>query len=80
MRPPWGLLTFEECECHPTPQWGPFKKHKIDYLQEMHLPVFGIVKTDLARPHKGVITFSLFVKAFGNLWMFTFGWSYAKRR
>ena len=79
MKKLWGMLRFEECECHPLPAFGPFKMYPMDYIQELHLPPVGAIMIDLARPHKGVRTFGVFVKAFGKLWIFSPVWTHAKR-
>ena len=66
----FGKVQYEECDCHPLPSFGPFKWYKLDYLREIHLPTMGIAMVALARPHRGTVTFGLFVKAFGKLHMF----------
>lgn len=69
----FAKLSFEECDCHPLPVFGPFKKYRcVDYLQELALPPLGVVTIDLARPYKGTRTTGVFVKAFGSLWIFSF--------
>lgn len=70
-----GLLTFEECECHPLPSFGPLKRYKLDYLREIHMPPAGVIMISLARPYKGTKTFGLFVKAFGSLWICNVAWT-----
>lgn len=72
MRRLFGRLMFEECECHPLPSLGPFKRYVCDYLQELGLPPLGVVTIDLARPYKGIRTTGVFVKALGSLWIFSF--------
>lgn len=79
MKKLFGFLRYEECECHPLPSFGPFKSYPLDYIQEIHLPVVGFVKLDLARPYKGISQYGVFVKAFGKLWIAIAGWTHAKR-
>jgi hypothetical protein len=79
MKKPWGFMQYQECECHPLPSIGPFKRYKLDYLREVHLPSVGLIKIDLARPYKGTSQFGVLVKAFGSLWICIFGWTHARR-
>ena len=37
----WGMVRYEECECHPLPSFGPFKRYELDYLREISLPPVG---------------------------------------
>jgi hypothetical protein len=75
----FGMLVYDECECHPLDSFGPFKRYKLDYTQEMALPLAGAIKINLARPHKGVVTFGGFAKAFGFIWIVTVAWTHARR-
>lgn len=75
----FGMLKYEECECHPLSSFGPFKTYPVDYIQELHLPLMGAVMIDLARPYKGIRTFGVFVKAFEKLWIFSPVWAHEKR-
>lgn len=79
MKKLWGMLRYEECECHPMPSFGPFKTYPLEYIQEMQMPPVGAIMIDLARPYKGTRTFGVFVKAFGKLWIFSPVWTHAKR-
>jgi hypothetical protein len=74
----FGRLMYEECECHPLPSFGPFKRYRFsNYYQESQAALMGLTMIKLARPYKGQRQFGIFLNIFGSIWIVNFAWTNA---